>query len=130
MNKLPNKLYLTKSIKCQLSFKTNYQGWINKFLSSSIKPTIEVHCSIMTEPIILHLATFYNFLMLIAPPAGAVEYTGYISTEGGCPRGVMVKAMDCRIRVNESILQSHYYNHFQANTLGKGMNPLILPAMG
>ena len=48
----------------------------------------------------------------------------------GCPRGVMVKAMDCRIVVSEFVLQSSYYIHFRANTLGKGMNPLILPAMG
>ena len=48
----------------------------------------------------------------------------------GCPRGVMVKAMECGIVVSDFILQSHYYDHFQANTLGKGMNPLILPAMG
>ena len=41
----------------------------------------------------------------------------------GCPRGVMVKVMD-------SVLQSRYYVHFRANTLGKGMNPLIPPAMG
>ena len=43
---------------------------------------------------------------------------------GGAPRGVMVKAMDCGI-----VLQSPYYVHFRANTLGKGVNPLILPAM-
>ena len=43
---------------------------------------------------------------------------------------VMVKAMDCGIVVSEFVLQSRYYVHFQANTLGKGMNPLILPAMG
>ena len=49
----------------------------------------------------------------------------------GCPRGVMVKAMSCGIVVREFVLQSHYYVHFRANTLGKGMNPLILPpAMG
>ena len=48
----------------------------------------------------------------------------------GCPRGVMVTAMDCGIVVSEFVLQSGYYVHFQANTLGKGMNPLILPAMG
>ena len=47
-----------------------------------------------------------------------------------CPRGVMVIAMDCRIVVREFVLQSRYYVHFRANTLGKGMNPLILPAMG
>ena len=48
----------------------------------------------------------------------------------GCPHGVMVKAMDCGIGVSEFVLQSHYYVHFWANTLGKGTNPLILPAMG
>ena len=48
----------------------------------------------------------------------------------GCPRGVVVKAMDWGIVVHEFVLQSHYYIHFRANTLGKGMNPLILPAMG
>ena len=48
-----------------------------------------------------------------------------------CPRGVMVKAMNCGIVVREFVLQSLYYVHFRANTLGKGMNPLILPpAMG
>ena len=55
----------------------------------------------------------------------------HISTGmGEFPRGVMVKAMDCGIVVNEFVLQSRYYVHFRANTLGKGMNPLILPAMG
>ena len=48
----------------------------------------------------------------------------------GCLRGVMVKAMDCRIVVSEFVLQSHYYVHFRANTLGKGMTPLIFPAIG
>ena len=48
----------------------------------------------------------------------------------GCPRGVMVKTMDCGIVVSEFVLQSRYYDHFRANTHGKGMNPLILPAMG
>ena len=50
--------------------------------------------------------------------------------EGGCPRGVMVKAMDYRIIVSEFVLQSGYYVHFRTNTHGKGMNPLILPVMG
>ena len=52
-------------------------------------------------------------------------------TTNRCPRGVMVKAMNCGIVVREFVLQSRYYVHFRANTLGKGMNPLILPpAMG
>ena len=46
------------------------------------------------------------------------------------PHGVMVKVMDCGIVVSEFVLQSHCYDLFRANTLGKGMNPLILPAMG
>ena len=48
----------------------------------------------------------------------------------GCPRGVMVKAMDCGIVVSDFVLQSSYYVHFRANNLWKGMNPLVLPAMG
>ena len=47
----------------------------------------------------------------------------------GSPRGVMVKAMDFGIRYEFKLL-SRYYVHFRANTLGKGMNPLILPAKG
>ena len=42
----------------------------------------------------------------------------------------MVKVMVCEIEAHEFELQSRYYVHFQANTLGKGMNPHILPAMG
>ena len=49
---------------------------------------------------------------------------------GEFPHGVMVKAMDCRIVVSEFKLQSGYYIHFRTNTLGKGMNLLILPAIG
>ena len=48
----------------------------------------------------------------------------------GCPCGVMVKAMDCGIVVSEFKIQLLYYIHFQTNNLGKGMNLLILPAMG
>ena len=59
-----------------------------------------------------------------------VEINGSSNLGRGCPRGVMVKAMDCGIVVREFVLQSCYYVHSWANTLGKGMNPLILPAMG
>ena len=48
----------------------------------------------------------------------------------GCLSGVMVKTMDCGILVREFVFQSRYYVHFRANTLEKGMNPLILPTMG
>ena len=60
-----------------------------------------------------------------------LEIVVYLFIAIGCPRGVMVKAMNCGIVVREFVLQSRYYVHFRANTLGKGMNPLILPpAMG
>ena len=45
-------------------------------------------------------------------------------------QGVMVKAIDCRIVISEYELQSRYSIHFWTNTLGKGMNPRILLAMG
>ena len=48
----------------------------------------------------------------------------------GCPRSEMVKVKDCGIVVNESELQAWYNVHFRTNSLGKGMNPLILPVMG
>ena len=48
----------------------------------------------------------------------------------GCSHGVMVTVMDCGIVVSEFVHQLCYYVHFWANTLRKGMNPLILPAMG
>ena len=54
----------------------------------------------------------------------------YNTNSRGCPRGVMVKAVDCGIVVSEFEIQSRYYVHFRANTIGIGMNPLILPAMG
>ena len=49
---------------------------------------------------------------------------------GGCPCSVKVKALKGRIVVSEFKLQLCYYVHFQINTLGKGMNLLILPAIG
>ena len=45
------------------------------------------------------------------------------SKVGGCPRGVMVKALDGGIVVSKFDIQSHYY-------VGEGINLLSLPAMG
>ena len=44
-------------------------------------------------------------------------------------RGIMVKALDSGIVVNEFKLQSHYYVHFRTNTIGKSKNTLLLPSM-
>ena len=40
------------------------------------------------------------------------------------PRGVMVKALDCGIVVNEFKFQSYYCVQYRTNTLGKDMDPL------
>ena len=48
----------------------------------------------------------------------------------GCPRSVIVQAMDRGIVVSEFELQLRYYGHFRTNTLVKYMNLLILPVMG
>ena len=40
------------------------------------------------------------------------------------PRGVVINVLDCDVLVSEFEL------HLRSNTLWKGMNPLILPAMG
>ena len=64
-------------------------------------------------------AYIYIYINIVA------RYT-YISTYlylyRGCPRGVMVKAMNCRIVVSEFELQSRYYVHFRANSPGKGQS--------
>ena len=46
---------------------------------------------------------------------------------GGCPRNVMVKALECQNVVSEFELLSHPYIHFL--TLREDTKPLILPAM-
>ena len=42
----------------------------------------------------------------------------------------MAKVIDFGIVVRKFKFQSCYYVHVQTNTLGKSMNPFILPAMG
>ena len=69
----------------------------------------------------IYLLTTFHFITCYDPKDKLMR---------GCPHGLMVKAMDCGIVVSEFVLQSRYYVHFRANTLGKGMNTLILPAMG
>ena len=81
------------------------------------------------------LSLFYS-LQVVPTSFNWGSFTGVWDTANvlrcwrGCPRGIMVKAMDYGIAVSEFVLQSHYYVHFQANTLGKSMNTLIPPAMG
>ena len=80
---------------------------------------------LLSAPQNFHTRHSYGFSM-----AAKLRMLRDSSTGGGGARGVMVKAMDCGIVVSEFELQSRYYVHFRTNTPGKGMNPLILPAMG
>ena len=41
----------------------------------------------------------------------------------------MIKALNYGILVSKLKLHSRYYVHFPTNTFGKGMNPLIFPAI-
>ena len=49
---------------------------------------------------------------------------------GECPCGVMVKVLDSGIVISEFEPQSRYYVHFRTNSLRKGMDRLVLLAMG
>ena len=60
----------------------------------------------------------------------SAERNKFLKMGEGGPHDVMVKAMDFGIVVSELELQSRYYVHLRKNTFGKGMNPLILLAMG
>ena len=53
-----------------------------------------------------------------------------INLARGGARIVVVNVLGWGIVVSEFELQSCYYVHFRTNTLGKGMNPLVLLAMG
>ena len=43
---------------------------------------------------------------------------------------IVVNVLDCEILVSEFNLQLRYHVHFRANTIEKGINPLIPPAIG
>ena len=44
----------------------------------------------------------------------------------GSRLSVVTNELDCDIVVKKFELQSHYYIHFQTNTLGKGINTSFL----
>ena len=87
----------------------------------AISSSIEFNCFFFVYfqgPSICHSSLFHLFSFCGVP--------GW----WGSPRGVMVKATDCRILVSEFVLQSCYCVQFRANSLGKSLNSLILPTMG
>ena len=84
-----------------------------------------IHCA-QGELLILEL----GFVIVSFHSDESSIFTRSFPSDRGCPRGVMVEAMDNGIVVSEFVLHLRFYFHFRASTLGKGMNPLILPAMG
>ena len=61
---------------------------------------------------------------------GIMAIKEWLHTSAGCPRDVMVKAMDCGIVVRESYSSHAITFTFGQIPLGKAWTPLILPAMG
>ena len=53
------------------------------------------------------------FLLVGDEKRSFVQIFHYLFMKRGCPRGVMVKALDCGIVVREFELQSRYYVHFR-----------------
>ena len=99
--------------------------------SNSLSSWIRLNCTFICVTFKSHIE--WSHAECISAPTTIMILPTAVSTSYGLryPRGVMVKVMNCGIVVREFVLQSRYYVHFQANTLGKGMNPLILPpAMG
>ena len=47
----------------------------------------------------------------------------------GCPRSVMIKALDCEIVISEFELQACYYVYFRTNNLGKAWTHLSSPLL-
>ena len=71
----------------------------------------------------------YIFQLMTRPSVNLWEKKTCRSV-GSVLDSLMVKAQASGIVVSEFEILSCCYVHFRINTLGKGMNPLILPAMG
>ena len=125
---------------------------INFFVVTMIKCTSQ-HLRIDGDVILLKMGEFFFFFLFFCgallqkttrllwgcSPASNLAMTlqrlaPWILLENsprwGGPWGVMVKALDCGIVVNEFEFQSHYYTHLWTNTLGKGMKPIIPTSYG
>ena len=97
------------------NLKNHFQIWQSIIISSP-----------WTLPIFLTVSLVFLLFKILQYYTSNIHFQ-FLCFMAGCSRCVSVKAMDCRIVVSEFELQSCYYVHFRANTLGKGMNP---PAMG
>ena len=110
--------------------QSNVGFWIQSFSSPTLVAKPRLKSQVCPNIERKHKELCWELeLWLLCPILKMITFTLYLIS-WGCLRGVMVKVMDCGIVVREFVLQSRHYVYFWANTLGKGMNPLILPAMG
>ena len=118
------------SVKFRLIRNTNYsENWQNLWTICRTKTSaVTFGRWILTE-----FTKIYDYV-LVSWVTGTLIYfcscTSY-GTEMSDSRGVSSWCNgESGIVVSEFELQVHYYDHFRTNTPGKGMNPLILPAIG
>ena len=78
----------------------------------------------------MKLEVTFSYTNIVILYTQLLDFNDLYLTGWGCHRDLRAKAMDGANVVSEFVLQSRYYVHFRANTLGKGMKPFILPAMG
>ena len=99
-------------------------------------------CQVDKNPDTIYMHTFYfisnrlyHLLQLPGNYRAEMEHSivkrfsqNEVSKDVG-PRVVVAIVQDWGLEESEFELQSRYYVHFRINPVGKGMNPLILPAI-
>ena len=125
---LPSCVFIMRRLFMHLSLmlcRCDAEWWCRWLYNSFTTPGQSWPGSNSNKGVTLHSPEIQNWILITK-----CSWVPYSDTFlGRCSRGIMVKAMDCGIVVSEFVFQLCYYFHFQANTLRKGMNPLILPAM-
>ena len=137
-----DNIYIERETVCFLTCR----GYFRKIGDSSCGPVIRTRCTRCPSHRRTRLACLWLLTLTVshsstsAPSETSIGCSGawfpgrtqkpishdqfwLYKTSRGCPRGVMVKELDCRI-----VLQSRYY--FQTNTLGKGNEPPYPPSYG
>ena len=111
-----------------LWFHTNISSCLLRWETLLVKLAPSLGCWSITNPWSEPgIRTNTNPTELVLDYKLVVVSVWFLQVPGG--GSSLCNGMDCGIVVSEFVLQSRCYVHFRANTLGKGMNPLILPAM-
>ena len=124
----------TRMFTYTYSYTYSYTHSLSLHLSFSLSLSLSLYIYIYIYIYLLLRICMY-VCELIVREKWHIENNVHVNTHTtkyswGCPRGLMVKAMDCGILAIEFLLHSRYYVYFWANALEKGMNPLNLPAIG